>query len=327
MKKLNHTLYTGGNFFACVFYFTAIFLMFYSCKKDVPLKEETYVDCNPILPCNKVTIGGGHKLVGYTNFVGIPHFNPNNDNEFSFLERTDSSLLALYTFDLISKEKKLLHTSKIWYSPQWGKNDWILFGQNDANIYKIKSNGDSLTQLTNLGNLHHPIWNQYGNKFLAFTSASNMYSLIFDMNGSLLDTIYYGQTNTADIQNPNYIVSNNYFKVTFFNLNKNSIEYVYDYSKLISSLWGTIFWLNNTEVIYSNINGLNRLSIPSLKNQNFKKSCNAKMYIWGAINSSKTKMIWTTKEYTQIDECTLTYKNRTYIMNVDGSDEREIDLN
>jgi hypothetical protein len=254
-------------------------------------------------------------------------FNPNNDNEFVYLKRPYYDFWELYTYNVVSKEKKLLHSGIIWYQPQWGKNDWILFCQDDKNIYKIKSNGDSLTQLTLLNNLHHPIWNYDGTKFLAFTEASNLFSLLFDTNGNILDTIFFGQTNNSNFQNPNYIVSNVYHNVSFFNLNTNNIEFNYDYSELNSTMWGSIFWLNNTTVIYSNINGLHRLSIPDLTNQNFKKSCNSKIYQWGDINSSKTKMIWSRGDYTQIDECTLKYKSRIYLMDIDGNNEQEIDLN
>ncbi len=38
-------------------------------------------------------------------------------------------------------------------------------------------------------------------------------------------------------------------------------------------------------------------------------------------------MIWSRGDYTQIDECTLKYKSRIYLMNIDGNNEQEIDLN
>ncbi|MFN3917632.1 MAG: hypothetical protein ACK4K0_07810 [Flavobacteriales bacterium] len=331
MRALIHNLYTGGQFATCVLFFLFSLFLFTGCKKDLsPLEspDENQGECDPILPCNQVTIGGGYTyIIDFENFVVAPMFNPNSESQFVYLKRSNSNLWELITYDLISKERKILYAGIIWYQPQWGKNDWILFCQNDENIYKIKSNGDSLTKLTNSNNLHHPIWNYDGSKFLAFTEASNLFSLLFDVNGNIMDTIYFGQTNNSNFQNPNYIVSNIYQNVSFFNLNTNSLEFHYNYSGFNSTTGGSIFWLNNTAVIYSNINGLNRLSIPDLTNQNFKKSCNSKIYQWGDINSSKTKMIWSRGDYTQIDECTLKYKSRIYFMDIDGNNEQEIDLN
>lgn len=332
MRTLIHNLYTGGKFATCVLFFSASIFLITGCKKDLDIVEspiENQGDCTPILPCNQVTIGSGYTYIYDPNSTTTPFFNPNNDNEFLFVSpcTETNNKKCIKIFNLQTKNTISIYTGSLYYAPQWGKNDWILFCQDDKNIYKMKSNGDSLTKLTNLNNLHHPIWNHDGTKFLAFTEASNLFSLLFDANGNILDTIYFGQTNNSNFQNPNYIVSNVYHNVSFFNLNTNSLEFQYDYSGFNSTTGGSIFWLNNTTVIYSNINGLNRLSIPDLTNQNFKKSCNSKIYQWGDINSSKTKMIWSRGDYTQIDECTLKYKSRIYLMNIDGNNEQEIDLN
>lgn len=332
MKTLIHILYTGGKFATCVLFFSASIFLIPGCKKDLDIVEspiENQGECTPILPCNQVTIGGGYTYIYDPNSSTTPFFNPNNDNEFLFVSPCTGNIneKCIKIFNLQTKNTFTLYTGSLYYAPRWGKNDWILFCQDDENIYKIKSNGDSLTKLTNLNNLHHPIWNYDGTKFLAFTEASNLFSLLFDMNGNILDTIYFGQTSNSNFQNPNYIVSNECHNVSFFNLNTNNIEFNYNYSKLISAMWGSVFWLSDNEVIYSNIAGLNRLSIPSLNNQNFKKSCNSKLYQWGDINSSKTKMIWSRGDYTQIDECTLKFKSRIYLMDIDGNNEQEIDLN
>lgn len=331
MKTLIHILYTGGKFATCVLFFSASIFLIPGCKKDLDIVEspiENQGECTPILPCNQVTIGGGYTYINDNCRITAPCFNPNNENEFLFVKSCigDTTYASIFKYNLYSETTTHIYSGVLWSRPVWGKNDWILFSVY-GNIYKIKSNGDSLTKLTNLNNLHHPIWNYDGTKFLAFTEASNLFSLLFDMNGNILDTIYFGQTSNSNFQNPNYIVSNECHNVSFFNLNTNNIEFNYNYSKLISAMWGSVFWLSDNEVIYSNIAGLNRLSIPSLNNQNFKKSCNSKLYQWGDINSSKTKMIWSRGDYTQIDECTLKFKSRIYLMDIDGNNEQEIDLN
>jgi hypothetical protein len=323
-----HSLYTGGKLATCVLFFLVSLFLITGCKKDLDIVE-SQGDCNPILPCNKVTIEGGYTYIFDPNSTTAPFFNPNNDNEFLFVSPSTENIYekCIRIFNLQTKYIYTIYTGSLCCAPRWGKNDWILFGQNDENIYKIKSNGDSLTKLTSLNNLHHPIWNYDGTKFLAFTRASNLFSLLFDVNGNILDTIYFGRTSNSNFQHPNYIVSNVYQNVSFFNLSTNNIEFNYDYSELNNGMWGSIFWLNNNTVIYSNIAGLNRLHIPSLNNKTFKKSCNSRVYVWGDINSSKTKMIWSIVNYIQIDECTLKCKSRIFIMDADGSNEQEIELN
>jgi len=323
MKKLNHTVFTGGKFSACILIFIMVyFIILNGCKKDSPIKDTS--DCIPIPPYNQV--GFGYDYITEPCIFRRPFFNPNNDNEFLYVT-TCAGVTNIMKYNLLDKSKTQIWSGAPWSRPRWGKKDFILFGRNDANIYRIKSNGDSLTQLTSLGNIHHPNWNINGDKFLAFTEASNLYSFIFDLNGNLIDTIDFGFTNECTFQNPNYIVSNNSDNVMFYNLNTNSIEYQIDYSYLNSNGGGSIFWLNNSEVIFSHTNGLNKLSIPSLKNHNFKNSCNSKQYSTGDINSSKTKMIWASSNLKYVNNSTLIFKSRINIMNVDGSDEQEIDLN
>jgi|SRR5690554_1375969 len=333
MSYQNKSFYIGGSFTTYIL----IFLSFYTfslltgCKKNTSKIDDLNIEhsdnCIPLQPCDQVTIGSGYEyIVDLQNFVTNPTFNPNNENEIVYLNQPTYDFWELYTFNLITKEKKLLLTGDI-REPKWGKKNWIIFGKSDANIYKIKSNGDSLKQLTYSNNMHHPIWNYDGTKFLAFTEESNLFSLVFDLNGNILDTINFGQTNNSNFENPDYIVSNVYGKIYFFNINSNVIEYDYDYSDINSSGWGSIFWLNNNEVIYSNSAGLNKLTIPFLYNNNIKQSCNAKMYLWGDINNSMTKMIWSRGDYIQINECTLKYRSGIYIMDIDGENEKEIKLN
>ncbi len=88
--------------------------------------------------------------------------------------------------------------------------------------------------------------------------------------------------------------------VRFYNYLTNNLDFMYDYSSQVngSSHSGSIFWTSTFEVIYSNIKGLNKLTIPSLTNVNFKPSCNSKVYLLGNVNNSKTKMIWGVEEIT-----------------------------
>lgn len=51
---------------------------------------------------------------------------------------------------------------------QINKNGWLIYEKIDLNIYKIKTNGDSLTQLTTKGNYLFPSWSEDG-KYIFYT--------------------------------------------------------------------------------------------------------------------------------------------------------------
>lgn len=339
MKTLIYRLYIGGNFVTYVLIFSASLSLNTGCKKDLPIVEDSFDilgECSPIMPCNQVTIGGGYTYIFDLNSTTTPFFNPNNDNEFLFVSPSTENIneKCIRIFNLQTKNSFTIYTGSLYYAPQWSMNDWILFCQNDKNIYKIKSNGDSLTQLTNENCYHYPQWFFEENKFVAYNECLQK-DVLFSNNGTILDTLPKLIGTTTTFAKFPYLLGNGGISggVLFYNFQTNTVIHQYDYSQSInssqflSSAFGDVFWINYNEVIYSNINGLNRLSIPDLSNQNFKKSCNAKVYQWGDINSSKTKMIWSRSDYVQIDECTLKYKSRIFIMNVDGTNEQEIQLN
>lgn len=317
-----------------ILFITFLLIGIISCKKDasdIAANSGDKTECIPISKYNEDGFGYSYDI-DFENYVGAPYFNPNNDNEFLYLKKHPPlyELLDLYTYNLLTQKSTLIYTGDIWSAPQWGTNDWILFSQSDKNIYKIKGSGDSLTKLWDVADFYYPMWNAESDRFSVFTEKSIHYSLLFNLKGDLLDTIHYGLPNNSSFEHPYLAVSNNFNMLSFFNLENNSIEHQYDYSQFIddselnSSTSGSIFWVNNSEVIYSNGNGLNRLMIPSLENYIFKSTCNAKLYLSGSINSSKTKMIWSRADYSLLNKETLKFKSRIYIMNVDGSEEQEI---
>lgn len=78
----------------------------------------------------------------------------------------DSS--GIYTIDTNGTNKRLL-LEGFYESPDWSPDgQWIVFS-NSAQIYKIKFNQDSLTQLTSNGNNFFPAWSDDG-EWIAYDS-------------------------------------------------------------------------------------------------------------------------------------------------------------
>lgn len=315
-------------------YFLSMILLFISCRKD---KVSTDKQCMPIIECNQVTQGGGYVYeVDFSNIYASPKFNPNNENEFLYLKEytPDQNSTELYIYNLANKEKTLIYTgSNIWYSPQWNQNNWILFSKSDKNIYLIKSSGDSLTQLTNEGCYHHPLWYFENNKIIAYNECLQN-DIVFDFEGNILDTLPQLINAKSSLSKYPYLVNNSDIQgqIKFYNYQLESQEFFYDYSQEVNSSafmgggGGEVFWLTNDELAFSNSTfGIKKLFASSFISQTIKSSCNSKIYKSGDINASKSKMIWSRGDYIQIDECTLKYEQGIYIMNIDGTEEERID--
>lgn len=101
------------------------------------------------------------------NYYLHPAINPNNPYEFTFIRANidDQQNNGTYVFNMCTKELTFLNVQGS--NMDWSVKDWIIYIGNDNQLYKIKSNGDSLTQLTNNGSFNYnPKWNPNGTKFI-----------------------------------------------------------------------------------------------------------------------------------------------------------------
>ncbi|MEX1191077.1 MAG: hypothetical protein WEA99_03825 [Brumimicrobium sp.] len=197
-----------------IFTFTLVsiaVLLLYNCRKDkVPELEEVIPIGNggdhcPEMYTQRTTAYADsfHKvnklpgcIVGPENlplekyYYNEPVLNPNNAFEFAFIRNdADPSLSGwhaeLCVYNFCSNEMNIL-TDQLGYDIDWSAKDWILFTGKDLQLYKIKSNGDSLIQLTDTGTWNDKAkWNPDGTKYLYF-DADAIRHKICDEEGTLI---------------------------------------------------------------------------------------------------------------------------------------------
>ncbi len=119
-------------------------------------------------------------------------FNPKTDNEIAFHrshKKNGIDELCVYNF---CTEELTVVTNEISYDLDWSTTGWLIFVGRDNNIWKLKSDGDSLTQLSFKG-IHNssPCWSEDGSKFI-FGSEREGSAFVFiaDDKGQIVDTIY-----------------------------------------------------------------------------------------------------------------------------------------
>lgn len=315
-------------------YFLIFILIFicFSCKKD---KVEGN-NCKTLIECDEPTQGGGYQIIpGNLCRFSFPSFNPTDENEFIYVKSCigDTNLASIFKYSLSENSSTLIYTGDLWSKPRWGNNDWILFSAN-YKVFKMKSDGSNLIQLSNENCYHNPLWYFKSNNYISYNQCLQA-DILFDFNGTPLDTLPNIIGSNSNLTKEPYLISNGSLTggVSFYNFELDTFEYRYDYSPFVdtkefmSNRAGSVFWKNNNEVIYSNIKGLNKLEVSSLNNNVFKKGCVTRSYSSGDINSSKTKMVWSIIDYSQVNKCTLKFQQSIYIMNVDGSNEEKVDLN
>ncbi len=121
----------------------------------------------------------------------MPCFNPNNGDEFVYVKKMNPVQLVKHS---ISTGEEFVLCSNLYISsqPQWGKQDWIIFGSAFPQIiYKIKSDGTQLTALSTPSQEYNsPLFNSEGNKYIQFGTVDLLHHLtVFNLNGVKIDTI------------------------------------------------------------------------------------------------------------------------------------------
>ena len=303
-----------------------IFIMLSACKKEkLPDKF-----CEEIPP-------PGNSLWGWQFSKQLPYrempcFNPNNPDEFivrSYNQIGDTAF-QLIKYNMVSGEKQVIYEGNFGVRPRWSRKDWILLNLRDFNIYKIKSNGDSLTQLTTGGNCLGGEWSKTGDRFVyeLFGVLSGSARVICDDLGNPLDTALGGGYLSASWQHDSLMVAANVMGgVTIVDLGSGSD--VYQGINPVNSVSNTLGkttaeWLDDKNVIWANINGIFTTNIEDEIMIPLKESCNAKIYKYPTVSFSTQKVIF------QRDDKEVTGKNvgvvtsRFFMMNFDGSDMEEI---
>ncbi len=144
-----------------------ICLFFLSCKKDPPISPPVgnNTDC---LNLSWTNISGIINWPGIDTVYNTPRFNPANANEIVYVKGITSANKSYVAKRNLNTGQETQIISDVWSKPDWSVKDWIVFNHADNQVWKIKSNGDSLTLLTtNMQEGFDALWSPDGNKIAA----------------------------------------------------------------------------------------------------------------------------------------------------------------
>jgi hypothetical protein len=290
-----------------------------ACKKDQieapPVEVEEPVetpDCVP-LKIQKPSSGG---ILNQYFLPVIPEFrhvdiNPNNPDEIvlHYWDGNAEFRRTLARYNLKTKEKYILLETPsdgllaVSTCPGWGNNDWIIFGGQPGNlqwdIFKIKSNGDSLTRLTFRSNIHLPVWNWKGNKFLCYPGLNSPnISLIFNEYGTKEDTIWGGfrAGGQGSWRHPNGLLA-------FYSPGKKSLLINNPEKDTLvlsipipietrSAISGGAIWIDEEHVVWSYEPGVFRTNILTGESVQLISSCDAIIYLYPGYSEALKKVLF-----------------------------------
>lgn len=268
-----------------------------------------------------------------------PCFNPNNPMEFVYYNK----YRELYKYNAQTKQNTLIYSWKL--SPsyvyirepiQWGRNDWLLFSMSDNNginvgidIYKIKSNGDSLTCLTSAGTNPHsnPLWSPDASLYIYENNHKDIKYICKTATNEVIDSIpnSLAPFHFDSWSETNKICGVSFEKIYVYDFNTKTYQVVHQHAFDITS-WNPMWLKDNQTICKISQGNIVAFNTQSHTSKLLRKGCQTIEYINGSYSPLTRKMLWTKIKRKYIGNFKVFYSTHIVIMNEDGSEETEIDL-
>lgn len=317
-----------------------------ACKKETPgpdrhinnlgsLTGES--DCPPLVwPDSTLQI-----LFGWAaDRKRMPHFNPSNNNQFSFIAAVPgSNLYDLCVHDLSTGVTEVILQGHTYlHQPKWHANGWILFRGNANIVYRIKGNGDSLTVVSEQAVFHTPTWRPDGKAWISNNVVDFSGDIdVFDLEGNLIEVIPGEVFNFGDWSEENRIIThrpNNFGPHQMAWTDAENVSWqLLDFDTVSPQMpVRDIKWIPmSNEVMYSQlVSDISKINIYTGQVSTVREGCGSRYYEYFSINNNCTKII--AERVTVEDFYSNGYHNiiirrsDIVMMNFDGTGEVLIEL-
>lgn len=300
-------------------------LLLTSCKKDTKIGVEPKSDCEPFPDTGPLGYNPTKSRDNSLNrYNGI--YDPINPNYFYYLIDQNPGLMQvkgiLVRLNLTTGEKLRLD-SNIIVTPYLNKTGWFAYRKGDLNIYKIKTNGDSLTKLTLNGGGDLSGWS-YNDKYIFITGGSG--TLKINASNLHVDTLDISVGLSSRISNKVICGrwNNNLTEIYLKNLDDNSEKSIY-----INVPKHNFALIDNTDtfLFLFGLNDVYRIEIATGKLEKILPSCFSREYARPTFNFHKNKIVASRIDRTLMDDKkTIYYEINLYEISLDGKQVTKLEL-
>ena len=298
-----------------------------SCKKSEPLilpivnvEEADSCYCKPLLE-QEISFGCGSCDTDFDEtYLGSPIINPNNSDELIYLDNQYPNSRMMF-YNIQTHEKRVLVNENVASNFSWSKKDWVLFQRSaDFNLYKVKSNGDSLTQLTYGGKWFHGQWNHEGNKFIVYRKFNSISkSFIMNEQGMVIDSLTNWQHRSGYWSHPLYYLGELTSLIAVINIENKSIVKNLNFGTNIR----LVGWVSLEEFMYRQGTKLYLYNITTNQTKLIKCNCNTS-YQTNTFSSDFSKILFVKIVDSLQTNNRIFEDSKLIFMNKDGTGEFEI---
>lgn len=260
-----------------------------------------------------------------------PVFNPKNNYEFAYIKSNNFSFVKeLWTFSFCTGVATKI-SDDFYYNLDWGSNGWLLFTGSNHQIFKIKSDGTELSQISFKNGYNRAgKWNPSGSMYWNLRDEGIHVKNCLNSDVFLIDEQY---NNIVDWLNDSLLLGRFWNGSGFYSLDiKTGIITVLN-SNTISSTSFVGFDRENshcyTHILGITPNGGNTLRYTLDGSNNIDTLKNLyQSYYYTNGDYSSTKIINSLVRQHWEDSISNSryYRNNIIIMNLDGTNERMLDL-
>lgn len=304
-------------------------ILFAACEKDKAIPIEGDPECYDF-----------EFPTGYSVFPYIysqysfqsPCYNPNNSDEICYLKLTQNPYAAELRKHNFATNEDMLLASPMWGKPYWSTSGWILFNKGDNQIWKIKSNGDSLTQLSDpmQGSYFSASWNEAGEKIAYRKHGTSGYlSIVTNQSLMPLDTIE-GYTIVGGTWHGNMLAFGNTLNgnVSFVIYNSDTKETIEINTNLHNTGKGEnvkgLVWLSSNELMWNNNFGVYITKVSSGQTEELRKLCTSKILFVSSLSPEADRVLMEKVIYEVLDGSAIF--TTAMISTTDLKAKNEIDL-
>jgi len=299
-------------------------LLLVSCKKDTQIVNEPKPECEPwpsswVLNPTKTRDNSLNRYCGMYDHV--------NTNYFYYLIDQNPSItqvLGILVRLNITTGEKLRLDSSIIGTPQLNKSGWFVYQKGDLKLYKIKSNGDSLTLLKTNDRFDAICWS-YDDKFIFYADYEGLMQI--NKTGQTIDTLPFNGFLSSKITNKIVCskILNNKYTAYFKNLDTQTETNITD--NLPSA--NAYFLNNNDTYLYCfGKDEIFRVETTSGSSEKILNNCRFnKEYAYPTLSLNRDKIVVTRYDRKLMDDKkTIYYEANLYEISLDGKEVKKLVL-
>ncbi len=300
--------------------------------------DDTTYNCCPNCPFDHEEVYSSAIPFDYTT----PCFNPLNSNQVVYYRYDNSKIevgFEIWVVDLCTNDRKKIADNAL-YGIDWGASGWIAYTADDQNIYKIKPNGDSLTQLTFIGEYNrYPKWDLKGGR-IAYNCqiGNNSHFIILNTNTWARDTVAdlwtSGAWNWLDENRLTYAtaswnsttgVTTQYLRIFDLQNKQSTLLHTLNIADNNDSLLiSTDYALNINSIVWCAYGTIGRTNINTGQFKIIKSAYRQESFYNAVVSGDQKFILFDLRSRKLIDNCHYDSDYGLYIMDLNGQNHRRI---